>query len=360
MKLHTAIALSVGLAVVCTAVATPPLQVVSDPVRIDPIAVAPAWIENGHVVIGEWQEYTGVTTRSRKGMYYAFDSVGGYTGYPATVANYVNNAHGGLGADPGETRFPGSTGCSDQRYIRPDDADPTIAEDIQTEACGSSGGFPIDGIDFMWWWGAASSTSAPCVISFFTSDESSACDNGDPLTHEYLSGVALNYGTLVRGGYYYSNVSGLNTQYHIFVQMPAPGGSYLGKLTYDGSTPATGASTQFALWGTGDGSNEPYRAGTQGADSWNDVTTPYGTFQDPGECSSYTFGFCPDPLANNVGFLALRCPADVNWDGFVNGDDFDMFAENYDAGVRCADVNGDGFVNDDDFDAFASWFDAGC
>ncbi|MCC6971713.1 MAG: hypothetical protein IT434_15990 [Phycisphaerales bacterium] len=54
------------------------------------------------------------------------------------------------------------------------------------------------------------------------------------------------------------------------------------------------------------------------------------------------------------------CDADVNGDGFVNGDDYDVFAGEFDAGSSAADLNGDGFVNGDDYDFFAEHFEAGC
>ncbi|MFO0835411.1 MAG: hypothetical protein U0638_10590 [Phycisphaerales bacterium] len=62
-------------------------------------------------------------------------------------------------------------------------------------------------------------------------------------------------------------------------------------------------------------------------------------------------------FANVVTFF---CPADVNADGFVNGDDYDTFASFFDTADAEADFNGDGFVNGDDYDAFASAFDGGC
>jgi hypothetical protein len=58
--------------------------------------------------------------------------------------------------------------------------------------------------------------------------------------------------------------------------------------------------------------------------------------------------------------IVFECPADVNHDGFVNGDDYDAFAEAFDAATAWADFNGDGFVNGDDYDAFAASFDEGC
>lgn len=59
-------------------------------------------------------------------------------------------------------------------------------------------------------------------------------------------------------------------------------------------------------------------------------------------------------------WVACGCPADFNADGFVNGDDYDAFAELFDAADPAADFNADGFVNGDDYDLFAESFDIGC
>ncbi|MCC6970898.1 MAG: hypothetical protein IT434_11835 [Phycisphaerales bacterium] len=72
-----------------------------------------------------------------------------------------------------------------------------------------------------------------------------------------------------------------------------------------------------------------------------------------------------DTIAAQLGawtdyVVNFACLADVNEDGFVNGDDFDQFAEWFDVADTHADYNGDGFVNGDDFDQFAGEFEAGC
>ncbi|MCC6230838.1 MAG: hypothetical protein IT432_16630 [Phycisphaerales bacterium] len=54
------------------------------------------------------------------------------------------------------------------------------------------------------------------------------------------------------------------------------------------------------------------------------------------------------------------CLADYNNDGFVNGLDYDNFADDWEAGNMAADVNGDSFVNGLDYDYFAEHFEAGC
>ncbi len=83
--------------------------------------------------------------------------------------------------------------------------------------------------------------------------------------------------------------------------------------------------------------------------------------------SDYAATHTTDPLfirgfgiVNAHQAYLIGCPADLDANGFVNGDDYDAFATLFDIGDTGADFNGDGFVNGDDYDAFASAFDAGC
>ncbi len=67
--------------------------------------------------------------------------------------------------------------------------------------------------------------------------------------------------------------------------------------------------------------------------------------------------------ASNSGKLRyrfVRCGADFNGDGFVTGDDFDLYSLAFVAGADSADFDGDGFVTGDDFDAYSDAFQAGC
>lgn len=59
-------------------------------------------------------------------------------------------------------------------------------------------------------------------------------------------------------------------------------------------------------------------------------------------------------------WTAAACLADFNHDGFINGDDYDAFAEFFETGDPGADINNDGFINGDDYDMFAEAFEAGC
>ncbi len=59
-------------------------------------------------------------------------------------------------------------------------------------------------------------------------------------------------------------------------------------------------------------------------------------------------------------FLDVHCHADVNNDGFVSGEDFDVFVQAFVAGDIASDYDGNTFVNGDDFDTFMWDFVAGC
>jgi len=54
------------------------------------------------------------------------------------------------------------------------------------------------------------------------------------------------------------------------------------------------------------------------------------------------------------------CKADYNLDGFLTGEDFDMFVAAFEAGDSTADYDADGFVTGEDFDLFVSDFEIGC
>ncbi len=54
------------------------------------------------------------------------------------------------------------------------------------------------------------------------------------------------------------------------------------------------------------------------------------------------------------------CTADIDHNGFVTGDDFDLFSAWFEAGDPSADFDHNTFVNGDDFDAFTEHFIAGC
>jgi hypothetical protein len=353
MNAKHAVMITGFLVATAPAVAKPPLQLAGPGVRVEPLAIAPARIENGKFVLGEWQEYAAKTPRGAKGVYYTWDMCEAYLGRTGEYPNYAN---GGLGAAKGDSRWPGenlsSCGLGSSRwFFGYSYVNPLTVEDVTANGCFDQGGNAVDSIDLAWWWGGG-----PCVAMLFTSDDSAECDDGDPMNHSYYSGVALNFGTVPFGGYHFADADGINSDFGIFVRNPAPGGSFLVALTHDGSTLATLPGTQLMLWGDDIG----WRPGQSSEFSWDDDNPISGSFSS-NECYSYEYGVCPSDLQKTVALGTLRCPADVNNDGFVNGDDYDDFCWAFDrSDWRCADLNGDGFANGDDFDAFASWFDEGC
>lgn len=76
------------------------------------------------------------------------------------------------------------------------------------------------------------------------------------------------------------------------------------------------------------------------------------------------YGTSPGGAFQAAGWIArlneIPISADFNHDGFVSGDDVDLFRSLFEAGAQAADFNGDLFVNGDDFDAFVKSFTAGC
>jgi hypothetical protein len=70
--------------------------------------------------------------------------------------------------------------------------------------------------------------------------------------------------------------------------------------------------------------------------------------------------------SNQYGSVVIKtvatnpCPADFNFDGFLDFTDFDDFVGAFEAGNSSSDFNGDGFLDFTDFDAFVAAFEAGC
>jgi len=67
-------------------------------------------------------------------------------------------------------------------------------------------------------------------------------------------------------------------------------------------------------------------------------------------------------VISTVGRLEMppQCWADVDGDGYVNGNDYDAFADYFESGAPSGDFNADGYVNGNDYDGFAEHFEIGC
>ncbi len=101
-----------------------------------------------------------------------------------------------------------------------------------------------------------------------------------------------------------------------------------------------------------DGTRRDFMTGLGGAE---------GAYIDPytGDFLFSTFGG-GDRVIVVTGFVQPPCPADVDQDGFISGDDFTLFVEWFEVGDIRADFNRDGFVTGDDFTRFVLAFEAGC
>ena len=70
----------------------------------------------------------------------------------------------------------------------------------------------------------------------------------------------------------------------------------------------------------------------------------------------------PEP----AGWMTLRnlvtgdCTADFNGDGFLAGDDFDLYSQLFELGDVSTDFDGDGFTTGIDFDLYVAAYEAGC
>ncbi len=93
---------------------------------------------------------------------------------------------------------------------------------------------------------------------------------------------------------------------------------------------------------------------------WGDY---FGAILDPTD--QQTFWYVgeyrgPSGWGTYIGSFKINCAADYDCNGFVNGDDFDLFVVDFEAGLPAADYDGNGFVNGDDFDFFVVDFESGC
>lgn len=85
-----------------------------------------------------------------------------------------------------------------------------------------------------------------------------------------------------------------------------------------------------------------------------------GTFENVSVSSNGTHRVVTRYDADAVKAVVPVCPSDFDGDGFVTGDDFDSFVDEFQAGKAAADFDSDGFVTGDDFDAYVEAFELGC
>lgn len=350
MKKISAIMAVVGAA--CTvAVAKPPLQLMDNGIKVEPVRIRTVQLVNGVAVpTGEWIAYNGNSTRAANTPAVAFDC-GSFdaSGFPTDSVD---------GCAMGSSRW----------YFGPSYPNSNTQDDMALTCHGA--GMEIDQIDAAWYFydgdGDGQFLGAQCSLLYFTAEEGLADDCAtSPDDFSYNPGVELDFGTIGEnpGGYYYTNADFAGALAGNGIILPTTGsGSYRQQIGTDGFLSAV---AQPMLWGTRDNGALAGLAGSQGELAFDDDNAFDGALTAPDECYSYLFGVCPDPLGkcnrfSTVG-TTLGCGADFNGDGFVTGDDFDAYNANFELGEGlCADYNRDGFVTGDDFDLFVADFEAGC
>jgi len=377
MKKTCLLALAAGAACCTIALAKPPLQSCRPAAQVDPISIAKvAKVDGKYVLASDWIPYTGGGMGARNPMIDApfFDSFGRN---PANGPNTGAGTQCAIGCTPPW----GAVDNGIRWYFGSAYENPNTVEDMQNCAC--PGSSVVDELDYGWYW----QNTGNCVIIFFPLEQVMAFDPvlgvcNDPATFSDTGGggVALNYGSLPGSngdGYYYSRVAGIGG---IGILSPAtdkngdPNGYADGSYHWIISSGIDSAGihlapgpTQPMLWGTSgsdtNGGTKDGRPGYNNGDSYDDDNPTDGVLA-PNECYDYHFGICPDPLGKDSAWSYLRCPADFNNDGFVDGIDADSFNntfESADPTVQIgADLNGDCFVDGIDSDLFNNEFESPC
>jgi|GEM_PF-2039365 len=157
-------------------------------------------------------------------------------------------------------------------------------------------------------------------------------------------------------------------EYHVDIGGTTPGTRH-DHLVVAGLTPAVlGGMVQVDLVDAGDGPFTPMigqmftiltsRAGLSGVFAGVSPTERNGVL--------YVWSLVYDATTVRVRLdsIIVRCPADFNGDGFVDGFDYDDFVACFE-GEACpigksADFNGDGFPDGFDYDDFVTAFEEGC
>jgi hypothetical protein len=95
-----------------------------------------------------------------------------------------------------------------------------------------------------------------------------------------------------------------------------------------------------------------------------DIAVPPGAL--PGDFTEVTINATAintPSFVENVTFMVVvppACPADFDFTGFVDTDDFDKFVAAFELGDPAADFDASGFTDTDDYDAFVTAFTRGC
>jgi len=195
--------------------------------------------------------------------------------------------------------------------------------------------------------------------------------------------TTLPNGELIAGGIFYTAGGSVSFARYSFTGIPTmsvqpePQSVDSGQTVTISATPSNGYSNVSVQWrrngvaisngaggassggGTVSGASGPLPSPTDATPAVLTITGVQAS--DAGDYTAVFSNSCGG-VTSESAVVAVNggCAADFNHDGFVNGDDYDFFAEAFDVADPAADFNHDGFVNGDDYDAFAEHFDVGC
>lgn len=315
-----------GLAVASTALAGPKTPVVApgEPTAVYPQTIAPIYMVDGQVVVGQEMPYSPFQSRLT-GYALAFDSFqGDQTNASAFPPNGGDVAPCALQAT---SRYFFGTGARNCNFVN----------DFSNAASGSVGQ-GVKQFAFAWWHNPTTSPETFNVRVFWWNDFNGDCldagtfgggTNSVLAAKNFITGVQFGYGTLATGaGYYYGlvNLSNLNLP-----AMPDADGAYHMQFLRTAPTAAPvdadfSTRSQPMLWATAADANtaggfppyagQPRPGGPGNPTHWDDDngTTPEvmsGTFTDtnPAECYSYAFTTCYRPLGAAAAWFYQSCVA---------------------------------------------------
>jgi hypothetical protein len=351
-----------------SAAAKPPLEKAPPGIGIAPISIAKVVRIGGEIVLaGDWISYEGRAPSANLIDAPAFDCYGREPG-TAPTGTIGTNCPASCPLPNGQTVDGGI-----RWYFGAGYHNPNTVEDLQDCACPP--GAVMSEIDLAFFW--APPSASPCYVIFLPFEEvlgydghTGLCTDPSTMTDTGGGGIAMYLGVLPPSttSIFYARVSGLEGLGARFPSTndngdPAgyPDGSYQ-MVILESLFPTVLARgpCQPMLWGTSTNGTGPAdcRPGHNNHESYDDDSPADGSFS-PAECYDYVFE-CPDPLGKCNAFCYLRCPADYNNDGFVDGIDSDQFNNAFEAGDACADLNGDCVVDRLDCDYFCNQFESAC
>jgi hypothetical protein len=346
-----------GLAIAATAMAGPKVPQPSGPARaIQPLAMASFTKDaSGKIILtSEWVQVGSNPERGTNTLRY--DGAGFVNEFPSVTSQPCLDA--GLAA-------------TSRYWFGPAANNPHYATDYSMDDGAAASGGTLDKIEYAW---AAQDNVDPVGESwpFLLVVQAYSDYPGDPdaecaVPAAFVGGVIFDFGTFAQdgGGYNFTILADL-AQFGIEL---TPNG-YIEGIHAEAFDPDTGTITlpgnydsQPMLWATPEDRSE-VGPGVSGAGQWDDDAPLDGIFGE-GECYSYAYGVCADPLGACISLYTLGggCPsADFNGDGFTDFFDYDDYVACFEgAGAPgCnADFNGDGFIDFFDYDAYVFAFE-GC